>query len=125
MKNPFKLRSGNATSFKMMGSSPAKMAKTKHHVEADFNSQNRPSPMQAWGPVIGGTVKEGIKQGIRKKIKDEVKKATVGKVVKGSLKYGGAAYEAQGITNAFIKKQKTQRDKPWYENAAEAGWESG
>ena len=97
-RKPFNLRSGNKTSFKMMGSSPVKVAKTKHHVEADYNSQDHgptsssdspmavrpaksedPSKHEAYaareqsGPMdLKGSPAKIIKKQIKKKIKDKV-----------------------------------------------------
>ena len=100
MSGPFKLRSGNVTPFKQMGSSPAKQEKHFLERESTIPEVGAPVPPPSSGkegtvePEKVGTVEpekkgftEGIKKGVKKGLErgsEKVNKPTID--IKGYLK---------------------------------------
>ena len=94
MKSGFKMRSGNASSFKMMGSSPAKNKGELPNLSGT-TSKEVDLTKKPVGPVAGNKKTEKTKK------PTETKKSTV--AVDGSLKDAQSDYER----DLKIKNQKT------------------
>ena len=94
MKSGFKMRSGNASSFKMMGSSPAKNKGELPNLSGT-TSKKVDLTKKPVGPVAGNKKTEKTKK------PTETKKSTV--AVDGSLKDAQSDYER----DLKIKNQKT------------------
>ena len=94
MKSGFKMRSGNASSFKMMGSSPAKDKGELPNLSGT-TSKEVDLTKKPVGPVAGNKKTEKTKK------PTEIKKSTV--AVDGSLKDAQSDYER----DLKIKNQKT------------------
>ena len=104
----FKLKSGNNTSFKMMGSSPIQdnMGDWEHTgmvQHREDGSHAGSSPAKLWGTLIGQGAKE---------------------VIKKTAKTGGAMYAGKYLGDEYDVKTEEDPNKGFVEKAGEVAWDN-